>query len=107
MSNEPLNLDESGEWAGLWWLPDAPEEQVPGVLHYDSEGGLTLSLIGAFEERIMSHPALDVIAVHEGTRTWDVIHERLSIASSPFSDASRPAGSGRCSRGWTAPTSRP
>ena len=20
MTSEPLNLDESGEWAGLWWL---------------------------------------------------------------------------------------
>lgn len=74
MSYKPLNLGESGEWAGLWWLPDAPEEQIPGVLHYDGEGGLTLSLIGTFEERIMSHPALDVVAVHEGTRTWNVIH---------------------------------
>lgn len=28
MSNDPLNLDESGEWAGVWWLPDAPSEKV-------------------------------------------------------------------------------
>lgn len=71
---DPLNLDEVGEWAGLWWLPDAPGEQVPGVLRYEPENGLTLSLIGAFEDRIMSEIAPGVVALHEGTRTWDVIH---------------------------------
>ncbi|MGP3973017.1 HEPN domain-containing protein [Streptomyces sp. 8N114] len=74
MANDPLNLDEAGEWAGLWWLPDDPDEQVPGVLRYDAEGGLSLSLIGAFEDRITSNPAPGVTAYHEGTRTWDVIH---------------------------------
>lgn len=74
MSNDPLNLDEAGEWAGLWWLPDDPDETVPGVLRYDADGGLSLSLIGAFEDRIMSNPAPGVTAYHEGTRTWDVIH---------------------------------
>ncbi|WP_162293082.1 hypothetical protein [Actinophytocola xinjiangensis] len=74
MANDPLNLDESGEWAGLWWLPDNTDEQVPGVLRYDLEGGLSLSLIGAFEDRITSTPARGVTMYHEGTRTWDVIH---------------------------------
>ncbi|WPB91130.1 ApeA N-terminal domain 1-containing protein [Streptomyces malaysiensis] len=74
MANDPLNLDEAGEWAGLWWLPDDFDEQVPGVLRYDSEGGLSLSLIGAFEDRITSNPAPGVTDYHEGTRTWDVIH---------------------------------
>lgn len=74
MANDPLNLDEVGEWAGLWWLPDDSDERVPGVLRYDPEGGLSLSLIGAFEDRIMSHPIEGMTMYHEGTRTWDVIH---------------------------------
>lgn len=74
MANDPLNLDGTGEWAGLWWLPDNPDDQVPGVLRYDADGGPSLSLIGAFEDRIMSNPAPGVTAYHEGTRTWDVIH---------------------------------
>ncbi|WP_407560277.1 hypothetical protein [Streptomyces sp. 184] len=74
MTNDPLNLDEAGEWADRWWLPDAPDEQVPGVLRYAPEGGLSLSLIGAFADRITSNPALGVTAYHEGTRMWDVIH---------------------------------
>jgi hypothetical protein len=69
-----LNLDEVGEWAGLWWLPDAPGDQIPGVLRYEPDNGLTLSLIGAFEDRIMSEVAPGVTALHEGSRTWDVIH---------------------------------
>lgn len=74
MSSDPLILGEASEWAGLWWLPDDPDEKVPGVLRYDVEGGLSLSLIGAFEDRIKSTPAPGVTACQEGTRTWDVIH---------------------------------
>src|SRR5690606_4537915 len=58
------------EWAGLWWLPDDPDEQVPGVLRYEPEDGLVLSLIGAFEDRMMSNPSPGVVAVHEGHRMW-------------------------------------
>lgn len=73
-TNDPLNLDGGGEWAGLWWLPDNPDEHVPGVLRYDPDGGLSLSLIGTFEDRITSQPAPGVTEFHEGSRTWDVIH---------------------------------
>lgn len=74
MANDPLDLDETGEWAGLWWLPDNPDARVPGVLNHDADGGLSLSLIGAFEDRIVSNTASGVTRYHEGTRTWDVIH---------------------------------
>lgn len=74
MSNDPLILDEVGEWAGLWWLPDNPDETVPGVLRYDADGGLSLALIGMFEDHIISNPKPGVTAYHGGTRTWDVIH---------------------------------
>lgn len=74
MANEPLNLDEAHEWAGLWWLPEAPEAQVPGVLQYDPDQGLTLSLIGTFEDRLMTTLSSGITLFHEGSRTWDVIH---------------------------------
>ncbi|WP_406690511.1 hypothetical protein REH65_32225 [Saccharopolyspora sp. ID03-671] len=74
MANDPFNLDEAGEWVGLWWVPDAPDNQVPGVLRYDPEGGLSLSLIGTFEDRITSSPAPGLTAYQEGARTWNVIH---------------------------------
>src|SRR5699024_12670606 len=74
MSNDPLNLDEAGEWAGAWWLPDAPSEKVSGVLLYDPEDGLSLSLIGTFEDRILTTDSSGWTAVHEGTRTGEVMH---------------------------------
>ena len=74
MPNDPLNLDKAGEWAGVWWLPDAPSENVPGVLRYDPEDGLSLSLIGTFEDRIMTTGSSGWTVVHDGTRTWKVVH---------------------------------
>src|SRR5690625_971639 len=74
MSNDPLNLDEAGEWAGAWWLPDAPSEKVSGVLRYDPEDGLSLSLIGTFEDRILTTDSSGWTAVHDGTRNWEVMH---------------------------------
>ena len=74
MTNNPLNLDEAVEWVGLWWLPDDPGKQIPGILRYDGEGRSSLSLIGAFEERISSSPAPGVTLYHGCVRTWDVIH---------------------------------
>lgn len=73
MTNDPLNLDEAVEWAGLWWLPDDPGKQIPGILRYDGEGRSSLSLIGAFEDRIFSSPAPGVTLYHGRARTWDVI----------------------------------
>lgn len=74
MPNNPLNLDEAREWAGVWWLPDEPNEKVPGVLRYDPEEGLSLSLIGTFEDRIITTDPSGWSAVHAGTRTWEVMH---------------------------------
>jgi hypothetical protein len=34
MADDPLNLDAPGEWAGLWWLPGASQDKVPGVLRF-------------------------------------------------------------------------
>lgn len=74
MSSDPLLLAESQEWPGLWWLPDAKDERVPGVLRYDREGGATLSLIGTFEDRIMTEVSPGLTTLHEGSRTWSAIH---------------------------------
>lgn len=74
MANDPLNLNASAEWAGLWWLPDDPDYRVPGFLRYEPGNGLTLSLIGTFEERLMTTLAPGLVAVHEGQQTWEVIH---------------------------------
>jgi len=74
VSHEPLNLDDDGEWAGEWWLPDEPDHKVPGTLRYTSADGLALTLIGTFEDRISTTISPGVVAFHEGRRTWEVIH---------------------------------
>lgn len=72
MSGEPW-LHESAEWTGHWWLPHDSENPHPGVLHYDPEDGLSLALIGGFEERIMRQDGPNAWAVMEGSRTWEMI----------------------------------
>jgi len=41
---------ESRDIPGYWWLPDNPDQRVPGNLLYSPLEGLTLSLNGAFHE---------------------------------------------------------
>jgi len=35
-------------WFGRWWLPQEPDQPVPGVLEKDESGRFTLNLIGQF-----------------------------------------------------------
>lgn len=74
MADEPLNLDETGEWAGLWWDPRNPDTKVHGMLHYNPEDGLLLSLIGAFESHVDSYPVPGIGLGSGAPRTWEVLH---------------------------------
>lgn len=71
MPDKP-RLDKSAEWTGHWWLPDAAESTVPGVLRYDPVDGLRLDLIGGFEDRVLRQVRPGVL-VDQGTKTWPVI----------------------------------
>src|SRR5215207_3162497 len=35
------------EYLGYWWLPDTPDNRVPGTLVFDPEEGATLDLLGS------------------------------------------------------------
>lgn len=50
-------LSESRTWTGHWWLPNSPDNKVPGVLTYEPGDGLTLRLIGGWEYRNLSTPS--------------------------------------------------
>jgi hypothetical protein len=39
------------EHTGQWWLPNEPENKIPGTLKYDHKQGAMLELIGSFENR--------------------------------------------------------
>lgn len=45
-----FNLLETVELRGVWWLPGAPDQRVPGVLRFEPATGLHLQLEGALEE---------------------------------------------------------
>ncbi|SEB52819.1 hypothetical protein SAMN04489806_0987 [Paramicrobacterium humi] len=40
---------ELNEWHGYWWLPDAPDDRVPGRLSVEANGSTHLELIGGFD----------------------------------------------------------
>jgi hypothetical protein len=40
---------EEFEYQGYWWLPDEPEDKVPGTLKFDPIEGTTLNLLGVLE----------------------------------------------------------
>lgn len=44
-------MTEKFEYDGFWWLPENPDEQIPGTLIFDPTQGAFLNLLGAFGER--------------------------------------------------------
>ena len=85
--DEPT-LNDPRSWSGQWWLPDSPDDKVSGVLTYDPEGGLTLTLIGGWEYRVLQYPAPGVTSVTAETRRWDMIHGRAENTVLTLLDAS-------------------
>lgn len=67
-------LNETRTWKGRWWLPGELEGAVAGVLTYEPDQGLTLELIGGFEEQIMDEVRPGVYSLREESRTWPVLH---------------------------------
>ena len=66
-------LSETRRWTGHWWLPDDPDNKVPGVLTYEPGDGLTLRMIGGWEYRNISQPHPGMTVVHAGLRGWPVV----------------------------------
>lgn len=73
--DEPI-LSEERRWSGQWWLPENPENKVSGVLSYEPHGGLTLTLIGGWEHRVLHETAPGVTTFTGETRRWETIHGR-------------------------------
>lgn len=72
MTDRP-RLHEGAECSGWWWLPADPDETHPGVLRYDPDDGVRLSLIGGFEERALRHDDPSSAAVVIVPRDWSVV----------------------------------
>ena len=54
---EKINLN------GIWWLPDAPEARISGILNYDPNEGIFLELIGTFSNLIS----------YDQNRSYDIV----------------------------------
>lgn len=67
-------LNEPRSWKGQWWLPTDPDNEVAGVLTYDPRTGLSLELIGGFEDRIVDHSHPNYVTVREGSLNWPLLH---------------------------------
>ena len=50
MSKKKYTLCDDFELRGIWWLPENPDQQVSGVLTFNSEDKIRLELIGSFKQ---------------------------------------------------------
>jgi hypothetical protein len=48
MKLDNFSLNDSFEVSAYWWLPEAPEDKVPGTLDFSPSGGAVLTLQGTF-----------------------------------------------------------
>ena len=78
---EDLTVEQS--WRGPFWLPGQPDCEQRGVLTYDPNNGITLSLVGGFADgrRVQLSPG--GYAMREGSGRFLVIHGR--VGSKPVS----------------------
>ncbi len=70
---DPPRLDAARDWTGHWWLSEEPDSLVPGVLRYDPDEGLQLSLIGGFEDRVLRQRGDGGVSVMEEMSSWRMI----------------------------------
>ena len=50
MAKKKYTLCDDFELRGIWWLPENVDQQVSGVLTFDSENKIRLELIGSFKQ---------------------------------------------------------
>jgi hypothetical protein len=50
--NMITDLEGEGQFEGYWWLPDNPEEKLPGIAKYDGKYHVILKLYGKFSLKI-------------------------------------------------------
>lgn len=61
------------QWQGQWWEPARPEELQAGVLTEDSDGGLSLALIGGFDMSVRKSLPEGGYTVEPTSRTLPVL----------------------------------
>lgn len=78
---EDLTVRQS--WRGPFWLPSQPDRDQRGVLTYDPNNGITLSLVGGFDDGGRVQLSSGGYAMREVSGRFPVIHGR--VGSKPVS----------------------
>lgn len=72
---EDLTVEQS--WRGPFWLPGQPDRDQRGVLTYNPNNGITLSLVGGFGDGRWAQLSPGGYAMREGSGRFLVIHGRV------------------------------
>lgn len=91
---------EAQRFTGWFYLPESPDNRVPGILTWQPDGGATLELIGGFSPRTEFHknPSGGVVThqIVDDVRPGTIYGESVSGESLSIWDAQR----GRCTTGF-------
>jgi ApeA N-terminal domain 1 len=79
--SDDLTVEQT--WRGPFWLPTEPDREQRGVLTYDPQSGVVLSLVGGFDDERWIPTGPGGFAMREGSGRFPVIHGR--VASTPVS----------------------
>ena len=88
MTIDDRYLSSRTQWQGRFWLPGQEDPDQRGILMYDPDRGLRLSLIGGFDDaEWLPEPTRRTRVLSEGTRSWPVIHgsvarQRCAVSAS-------------------------
>lgn len=66
-------LNELQDWSGEWWLPQGPDNKVPGVLSYSPEKGLVLRLIGGWPYSVTRPGENGSTIITDELQSWPVV----------------------------------
>lgn len=72
MSDDDLTIEQS--WRGNFWLPATPDNTQPGFLTYTPTDGVTLSLVGGFDDRRKTRTSPTGFTIEQGSGRFAVIH---------------------------------
>lgn len=82
MKNNRYSLLSNFQVKGVWWLPQSPENQIPGALKYKKSKHIRLELLGEFTARNSSETRVDIIL----GETFD--HKPLTMVHALFTGPS-------------------
>jgi hypothetical protein len=73
-----FNHEKSARWVGHWWLPEDPERRIPGILEYEPDTGLLLTLVGGYQDPRLEEQADGSVLVLAEGRPWPAIYGNVN-----------------------------